>query len=583
MKVNRITHKKGWTLALSLSLCLFASLLPAQERPDWLPQGAVLAKKGTMTGRTTGHIVLLIVQNTSDQDLDTSLPPLEIPSDGTHQGYVVPEPTPLSIPAGRTQEITMQGYCTEAHLPAAPHGSALPSADTWRTNTPLLETLQRLGRAMTPMQARGELRTPYSQDPALEREVLLQHFTWIHASGPERYDPCRHLRSWLEGQGASVPASDPGNLNRAIARITDALIRVGRSAGIDAYGPPAIPADRVELQAPPTETGQAHPLRSGLKIKVSGTGRTTGHIADMIIDNPGTEDLVLRIGNGGSLYIPASEGFQAYVVPKLPDITVGAGQSASITVQGYCTDVRRPAVGTDDPMPPVEQWVSAPGGGTPDPGVTPIPTHTAPDPARVAEVLSSLPPARILEHWDCPLLPDEDLPLVPGTDVPIRFPLTTNSHPGMEHKGGAPTAVAVEASILTAALERITRATETLMREGRVSTPFQGDPAREEEAIIQQTFWIYSESLHGKPYLEVDFHDRTVAQYETASGQPYRELPREQRDRLDQGIDAFWQSFQAVGTEAKLLPASPPPSTPTGKEPAWPRTDPGASKTPYRG
>lgn len=63
------------------------------------------------------------------------------------------------------------------------------------------------------------------------------------------------------------------------------------------------------------------------------------------------------------------------------------------------------------------------------------------------------------------------------------------------------------------------------------------------------------------PYSKPDFHDNTVRQFENTTNRQYDQLPEEQKERIDQGVDDFWDSFQATGAEAKVLPRVPTPPT----------------------
>ncbi|MDV7398597.1 hypothetical protein RZS08_44745, partial [Arthrospira platensis SPKY1] len=101
--------------------------------------------------------------------------------------------------------------------------------------------------------------------------------------------------------------------------------------------------------------------------------------------------------------------------------------------------------------------------------------------------------------------------------------------------------------ILAEALQRIAQTYDELQPRGDINTPFSNNRDREREAVIQQTFWIFSSALQGTPYTKPDFHDNTVRQFENSTNRQYDQLPEDQKERIDQGVDDFWGSFQATG------------------------------------
>ena len=122
-----------------------------------LPEGVeVLSAKGT--GRTTGHVISLVVVNTGSQP--ASLPPTTfyIPSSGQYQSYVgriVPGP---AVPPGATQTIQVTGYCADVHRPPVPDGMDAPPISAWQApegpvdqiNIPPRAGAAAAGRALVP-------------------------------------------------------------------------------------------------------------------------------------------------------------------------------------------------------------------------------------------------------------------------------------------------------------------------------------------------------------------------------------------------------------------------------------------------
>jgi hypothetical protein len=543
---------------------LAASMASAQPRPWMPPAELVFSAKGT--GRTTGHIADLDVRNPGPRPRQVEIPASVIPSDGKHQGFATPQPTPVTVPGNSTVTVPIQGYCTDPDLPAPPPGTPLSPVNTWDTGSPLIPILHNITQATTDLQQRGQLSTPFSNNPPREREAVIQQFTWYY-SMPSTYDPCVRISQNLASLTRDTDwfTSHRPDIEQGIAQIADAMTRVGRAARIPDFRPPAPPvAAALPTPAPPP----SHPIVANT-VRVTGTGRTTGHIADITVSNPTKEPIIARIGNGGGMLIPSNGRDQSYIVPSIPDIPVAPGQTATVPVEGFCVDVHRPPVGAGSSMPPIQSWV---GGGMPDvpaPAIAPtvpepmnppsgtqhtvvnIPTQTALPLSQITNILENTPRPPAMTNWDCPDLPVSGTPLVPGTDTPIRVPVSPDAAP------------ALAVPILLDAITRIIETTDRLLSEGDIRTPFSSNRDKEREAVIQQTFWYYSSALQGEPYTKEDFHDNTVRQFESNTNRPYDKLPPEQQTRIDQGVDDFWDSFQAVGVEAKILPKVPePPKTP---------------------
>lgn len=254
-----------------------------------------------------------------------------------------------------------------------------------------------------------------------------------------------------------------------------------------------------------------------LKVAARGTGRTTGHIITLTVHNP--------TGNASTFdlpacYIPATGKYQPYVVPYSPTISVGPGETADIPLQGFCTDIHTPPVPSGEAMTPVDTWVF------PDPGV-PVGTYFNPDGAAWAPVPTDAGSTVV--------------PVVPGTNTPWPYTLDTGKDPD------------ATAGIFLAVIDRIRHTYDDLHRQDLISTPFSGNDDREKESVVQQTFWIYTAAITGTGYDKDDFTQQTIRQYENFSGKPISAAPPEAKEKMDEGIDQFWGTFQAVGVEAKII------------------------------
>ncbi|MEZ4927154.1 MAG: hypothetical protein R3A50_12800 [Saprospiraceae bacterium] len=91
-----------------------------------------------------------------------------------------------------------------------------------------------------------------------------------------------------------------------------------------------------------------------LQIKATGTGNTTGHIADIRVFNPGSEakEFILL-----PCIIPSDGHNQTYIVVFVIRRWIQPGSMANIPVNGYCIDIFSPPVPKGHEMPSFWTWV----------------------------------------------------------------------------------------------------------------------------------------------------------------------------------------------------------------------------------
>lgn len=519
---------------------------------SWIPSGIELQAKST--GRTTGHIVQLFATNKSSRAVKMDIPPLLIPSDGSHQGYAIPERTTATVPGNSTVNIPIRGYCTDFNLPAPGDGVTMIPPNTWITGSEMIPVLQKIITTTTDLQQKGHISTPFVSHQQSELEAVVQFTLWWY-SYPTTFDPCLHLTRTMSDWYRDTDwfSSGTPTIEQGISQIVDAMIHVGRDVGFPDFTPPALPDTQLTPAGSPSNPSVTNTIR------VVGTGRTTGHIADLTITNPTKGPVNVQIGNGNSFYIPPTGNYQPYVVPSLPVIPVPAGGTVTVPIEGFCADVRRPPVSAGEPMPPIQSWICgstaisstpmAPESmnppGASGSGTVIFPTRTAPPMTEVVELLDNRLVPPILSKWDCPDVPFQNRIYVPGTDQQVRTPILPEKNP------------AIAVPILLEALSLISRSYDELNPTGVLTTPFSNNPPKEREAVIQQTFWMYSAALRGEPYHKDDFRDNTIRQFEQTSGRSFPQLPESQQDQIDKGVDDFWNTFQATGAEAKILPKVP--------------------------
>ncbi len=483
------------------------------------------------TGRTTGHVADVVLSNPGSKPVDVELPNgAVIPSDGRYQGYAIPNtPGKVRVPAQQTVTLPMDGYCTHPDLPAPPAGAILPDLANWPPHVlPFEPTVRQIEPAVQRLKDRGVIHVPSGL-----LEIIPQQVFWSLTT--PHYDPCSHLPDLLDEAG--VPKSQ---VPMVIAQVVDAVLKTGREINLPGYA-----ASSPRLSITPPGPSPEVPLNT----RVTSTGQTTGHIANITITNPSSRPVNVVIGAGGAAYVPSNGKDQPYVIPSLPVIPVSPRETVTVPLHGYCADVHRPPVPGGNSMPSPEEWITAASPHTLSvpAGAVRIPTHTAPPLSTVASALSTQPLPPVASKWNClPLPAAPGQPLIPGTDIPIRTPIPAAENPGLA------------VPLLLDAAQRIESAYDKV--GGTLSTPFSANPAKQKEAVVQQTLWIYAAALEGKEYTQEDFRDNTVRQFEQNTGRPYTGLPAEQKDQLNKGVQDFWAAFTATGAEAKILPQVPEPA-----------------------
>ena len=252
-----------------------------------------------------------------------------------------------------------------------------------------------------------------------------------------------------------------------------------------------------------------------LVFTATGTGNTTGHIATLTVTNPTGQQIAASFDN---LFIPSGGQYQPYIVPSRPPVTVAPNTTVEVPLTGWCADVFSNPAPFGEALPSFEDWVNPSSGSltdfTPSTSAGWIPTQ----PGGIGLV-----------------------PTIPGTDQPIGHTIDPNRYP------------TEAAPFLSEALDAIANAYDQLTQSGEITTPFSGNPEKEREAVIQQTFWIYSSALAGKEYSKEDFRANTIRQYETATGRSFAKQDERTRESVESGVAQFWSTFEAVGAEAKVL------------------------------
>ncbi|MCB0531478.1 MAG: hypothetical protein KDD14_04710 [Saprospiraceae bacterium] len=279
-------------------------------------------------------------------------------------------------------------------------------------------------------------------------------------------------------------------------------------------------------------------------LTARGTGRTTGHIATMLVKNTGDQRVVLL---PAMYFIPSDGNFQNYLGRIVTPVSIAPGATAQIQVIGYCTDIHRPPVPSETAMVPFEHWIRVrePGNGAGTDGVFLEPeTVVAPfEPGQIPAITRA---PGFTTGPDDPLA--EFIPVWPGTNQPTGGTLAPGQNP------------AVFASVVAGVVVRVEQATAQIISTGNYPTPFSGNPEKERESITQQTVWITMGALTGQFYQKADFTQNVYKQFKDNTGVEVASLPEESKKNVDNGVDAFWAAFSATGVEAKVLKMPGEPS-----------------------
>ena len=277
---------------------------------------------------------------------------------------------------------------------------------------------------------------------------------------------------------------------------------------------------------------------SNLKIKVYGTGNTTGHIANMKIVNNTKNPVPFTMDN---YYIPSDGKHQGYIIPmnEDPDLMINPGET-TIPLNGFCTDIRKPPVGDGDDFLPFTEWIPQkqlkpapkPGDFIDESVFKPKEEVPAPDALNPAE-------ANAIELT------------YPGTKTKFPYKIDIDKHP----KDAAP--------LLFEAINRITEAFDSLILIDEINTPFSNNPKKEKESVIQQSFWIYTSVLTGDPYEKRDFELKMKEQFKNATGNDIERADTVVKNQFNDGINRFWDTFELVGSNAKVIREYPEPSQET--------------------
>lgn len=278
------------------------------------------------------------------------------------------------------------------------------------------------------------------------------------------------------------------------------------------------------------------PARGQLLSRASGTGRSTGEIARIVVVNKDSVPVSIA---SQTVYIPSDGDHQGYFGRIPGGMLVDAGGQVSISVSGYCLHPNRPPAPSGYELPPLSEWVPV-GVAVSEPGrpprlvkevtlaaATPVDRYDDDD----VDELKSTP---VFKPWRD--APDGTRPTWPGTATPVGGTINIDKSPELV----APLVVAV--------VEAVEDAADEMIRSQEIRTPYSGHHSKARETLIQHTVWLYMSLLTGERYTRDDFSNNVYNQLGSTAT-----LPKEEKENLETGIAAFWNAFEATGVKAKVI------------------------------
>lgn len=249
----------------------------------------------------------------------------------------------------------------------------------------------------------------------------------------------------------------------------------------------------------------------------SGTGLTTGHVANLLLSNETASDVILTVG---PYYIPSNNQYQPYIIPETEMVTLPAGHTSVIELYGYCASVFQKAVPANEELIDLEKWQM------------PIPNNY---PKTNGWDRSDNYKVNVLQQTG----KTEFKLAYPGVETEFIYKIDYDKY------------AATSANQLLDAIIRIEDAYDQLYENKLINTPYASNPIKERESVIQQTFWIYTSLLNEKDYNKASFKARMLEQYEEKMGQEL--TAAEAKKQFDYGANSFWNSFTQVLKKSKLV------------------------------
>ena len=265
---------------------------------------------------------------------------------------------------------------------------------------------------------------------------------------------------------------------------------------------------------------QTAPPGSQLQYLARGTGRTTGHIATLLVYNPSSVPLRTTIGD---CFIPPGQDYQGYVVLKTYTVAVPAFGKTELQLEGYCTNMERPAVPDGESMTEVSDWIPwasgaplpSPNGGLPGSGFS---------------------------HQTSPADADPLALTYPGTQIPFPYRIDFNRYPAQATR------------LLLYAAYAAEQAFDELLGAGKIQPDrWNRSPRALRMDLVQQALWAYAARLQGRRYQQPDFSRQYTEEVEQQVNQEQANFAPETQKQVERQTQDLWSGISLVGASAKLI------------------------------
>ncbi|MBM4040174.1 MAG: hypothetical protein FJ290_16840 [Planctomycetes bacterium] len=187
------------------------------------------------TGETIGHVADLTVTNKTTKSVDGYIAPMFLASGADYQPYIVPYAGTISLGPGQTRTVPLNGVCADGHKPPVPKGNstALSVAPETPQTQALIKGVQDIIMATERLQLTGAIKTPFSSNPAKERDTIIQWTTWTFTSAKsDRPVTKADLAKKVQEQAGATTPEQKAALDKGIDQIWGGVQLTGAKAKV---------------------------------------------------------------------------------------------------------------------------------------------------------------------------------------------------------------------------------------------------------------------------------------------------------------------------------------------------------------
>lgn len=233
-----------------------------------------------------------------------------------------------------------------------------------------------------------------------------------------------------------------------------------------------------------------------------GTGQASGEVVKLILLNSSKETIYF---DSPPIYIPSDGKQQAYIIPHSNSIPLSPGQKTEVILNGYCLDLKRPAVPRKKNVPPIQDWKFIN-----DKEVNIQKYVVESKYLTISRVIANLPESASDRSKTA---------LIPRERLEEGLPMILDAYNKLE------------ATILR------------LQNSLEISTVFSNSPAKEKETLLQHALWLYVAALTGNSYEYQYFEQKLIAEAEKAMSKSFEKLDDQSQKQILEGGKGLWESF----------------------------------------